>query len=54
MPPNSPNAGSDYVAELDAALTHVLRFSGVPDGAAGSTINLLPQSLVVTGISNAV
>src|SRR5262249_56214828 len=46
------NLGSDYVAELDASLSKVMRYYGVPKGAAGRTITgLANRSLVLTGAS---
>jgi uncharacterized protein (TIGR03437 family) len=49
------NVGSDYVAELDASLSRVMRYYGVPKGAAGRTITgLANRGVMLTGASNAV
>ena len=55
QPAGSMNLGTDYVAELDPSLSRVLRYSGMPKGAAGASIHDLPNhSIVLTGASNAV
>jgi len=47
--------GKDYVAELDASLSHVLRYYGLPHGAAGRGMaGLRSGGVLVSGVSNAV
>jgi uncharacterized protein (TIGR03437 family) len=55
MPAGSLNLGTSYVAELNSALSKVLRYYGVPSGAIGLTINMLPnRDLVLSGVANSV
>lgn len=52
---NAADTGDDYVAELDPALSNVMRYYGSPVGSGGLTINLRQQNdVVVTGTANAV
>src|SRR6185369_16372672 len=54
-PADSLNLGTGYLAELDPSLSRVLRYYGLPSGAIGQTLNLLPnRDVVLSGTANSV